>query len=339
MALDGIGDADPADQQRGEPDQREILREALDILFKRGRGVGAAADFPAGFRQAGAGFGNHGRHRRFGRVVVGQPHAIMPAHEAARLQQLAGAQRLDADQEPWAEADAAGELVGLRRERGADFDRGRADGDARARLEVEARQQGRIGGGAVGAIALRERIRQRLGRVEADGPEQRIGGVDCLDLDQRGAFVLRARHGAHGGGSGDAALRIEERAFGRGHFAMTEIERQVATKNHAALARNPVGEARRHRTDSGNGHDAERDAGDEHVEAARAGAQFAQGEAQRQPAGGSGELGEGHAVTSGVVGVRARTHRASLRSVARSESADHPIATTSRTSRQAELGP
>ena len=41
---------------------------------------------------------------------------------------------------------------------------------------------------------------------------------------------------------------------------MTEIERQVAAKDHAALARNPVGEARRHRADPGNGHDAERDA-------------------------------------------------------------------------------
>ncbi len=35
------------------------------------------------------------------------------------------------------------------------------------------------------------------------------------------------------------ALRIEERPLGRPHLAMTEVERQVAAKNHAALARNP----------------------------------------------------------------------------------------------------
>ena len=64
------------------------------------------------------------------------------------------------------------------------------------------------------------------------------------------------------------ALRIEERPLGRPHLAMTEVERQVAAKDPAALARNPVGEARRHLADPGNGHDAERDAGDEHIEAA-----------------------------------------------------------------------
>ena len=42
------------------------------------------------------------------------------------------------------------------------------------------------------------------------------------------------------------ALRIEERPLGRPHLAMTEVERQVAAKDHAALARNPGGEARRH---------------------------------------------------------------------------------------------
>ena len=56
------------------------------------------------------------------------------------------------------------------------------------------------------------------------------------------------------------ALCIEERPLGRPHLAMTEVERQVAAKNHAALARNPVGEARRHLADPGNDRDAERDA-------------------------------------------------------------------------------
>ena len=44
----GIGDADAADDQRGQADQRQELREALDIGRQRGRGVAARAHVPAG---------------------------------------------------------------------------------------------------------------------------------------------------------------------------------------------------------------------------------------------------------------------------------------------------
>jgi len=50
MALDRVGHADAADQQRGEAHQREVLGETLDVLLERGRGIGAAAHLPAGFR-------------------------------------------------------------------------------------------------------------------------------------------------------------------------------------------------------------------------------------------------------------------------------------------------
>ena len=63
---------------------------------------------------------------------------------------------------------------------------------------------------------------------------------------------------------------------------MDQRERQVAAENDAALARETVGQAGRDRADAGDRHHAERDAGDEHVEAAQAAAQFAQREAQRQ---------------------------------------------------------
>ena len=48
MACDRIGDADAADQKRGQADQREELGEALDIAFELRRGLAAGADFPAG---------------------------------------------------------------------------------------------------------------------------------------------------------------------------------------------------------------------------------------------------------------------------------------------------
>ena len=216
----------------------------------------------------------------------------MPAHEAPRLQQFGRAQRLHADEEARAEADAAGELVGLRRKRGADFDCRRSDRNARSRLEIEPGQQGRIGRSAIGSAAERKRGRERLGRIERHRAGERIGGVDRLDLDQRGAAVLGARHRAHGGGQRDAALRVEEGALRRGRLALAEDEGGIAAEDLAARAREPIAEACRHRGDAGDRHDAERDAGDEHIEPAHAGTQFPQSEAQGEPAGRGGEFGE-----------------------------------------------
>jgi hypothetical protein len=51
----GIGDADAAHHQRRQPDQREELREPLDIGGQRRRGVGAAANAPAGFGNSAVG--------------------------------------------------------------------------------------------------------------------------------------------------------------------------------------------------------------------------------------------------------------------------------------------
>ena len=51
MAFDRVGDADAADQQRGQSDQGQELREALDVALELRRGVGAGADLPAGFRK------------------------------------------------------------------------------------------------------------------------------------------------------------------------------------------------------------------------------------------------------------------------------------------------
>ena len=211
MALDRVGHSHAADQQRGEADQRQILREAFDVAFERGRSVAARPHLPAGFRQLGLRRRRHGAHAGIGGVIVGQAQAIVPAHDAAGLQQSGRAQRRFADEEPRAEADAAGKLVRLRRQPGADLDGGGAHHDARARFEIEPRHQRGIGGGAVRAVALREQRGERLRRIERDLAVERIGGVHGLHLDQRAASVIsaftrvfrramRARHGAQGGG-------------------------------------------------------------------------------------------------------------------------------------------
>ena len=87
--------------------------------------------------------------------VVGKFDAVDPAHQAAGLQQLGRAQARFADQEARPEPDAAGEFVGLGADHAANLEGGAADADAVADLQVEPRQQGRIGGGAEGAVPLR----------------------------------------------------------------------------------------------------------------------------------------------------------------------------------------
>ena len=92
MALDRIGDADAADQQRGEADQGQELGEAADGALELRRGVVAAADFPAGLRQRASRIvDQRGRGAIVGRVVR-QLDPIDPAHQAAGLQQSGGAQ-------------------------------------------------------------------------------------------------------------------------------------------------------------------------------------------------------------------------------------------------------
>ena len=65
-------------------------------------------------------------------------------------------------------------------------------------------------------------------------------------------------------------------------LALDERKSNVAAQDRAAGAGNAVVEACRYRADAGNRHDAERDAGDEHAEAAQAAAQFAPGKTQRR---------------------------------------------------------
>ena len=87
MRLDRIGDPDAADQQCREPDQGEVLREALDVLRSEGDALAARCESPSRLRgncacaaavDGAQGIGLHAR---------GQPQPIMPAHHAAGLQQ------------------------------------------------------------------------------------------------------------------------------------------------------------------------------------------------------------------------------------------------------------
>ena len=108
MRGDCVGHADAADQQRGQADQREKLRETLDIAFELRRRLAPRADFPAGVRERGLGRFLDRRHRAIAAIDRRQPQPVLPAHQAAGLQQPGGAQRGFADEETRPEAKAAG---------------------------------------------------------------------------------------------------------------------------------------------------------------------------------------------------------------------------------------
>ena len=166
MAFHRIADADAADQECRQSDDGKELREALDVALKLRRSVAAVTDIPTGFGKLRARLHCY----RFGRGIGGlarrQAQPIMPAHQTARLQQAGGAQSVLGDQQARSETDAAGELVRFARQRSADFDRGAANGQPRARLDAEPRQQDRIRRRAEDAVAQRQRVAECAGRIE-----------------------------------------------------------------------------------------------------------------------------------------------------------------------------
>ncbi len=282
MAFHGVGDADTTNQECCESDQGQKLREAIDGALKLRRGVGAAANFPAGLGQRTSRIVDQRGGRALAARMVRQLDPVDPAHQAAGLQQPGRMQRGFADQKARSEADAAGELVRLGVDRAANLERRVADGDAVADLQIEPRQQGRIGGCAERAVMLGQEVTDRQFRLERELAEHRIRAVDRLHLDQGEPAVAGARHAAQGRRNRYFAARTQEGDLVRLGFALEQDEGDIAAEQRAALARQSLAQARRDRADACNRHHAKRDTGDENIEAAQAAAQFAQRVAQRK---------------------------------------------------------
>ena len=140
MAGDRVGNADAADEKRGQSDQRQELAEALDIAFELRRRLVAGADIPAGIGKLRLRLFFDRRHGGIARCGRGQAQPILPAHQAAGLQEAGGAQRRVAHQDARPKADAAGEFVRFGGQRRAKLDHRIADGDPVAGLEIEPRR-------------------------------------------------------------------------------------------------------------------------------------------------------------------------------------------------------
>ena len=243
IELRRVGDPDAADQQRREPDQRQVLREALDIAFELRGHVAAAADFPTGLRKlrlrGGYGVGDAVRVHPFR-----HPQPVMPAHQAAGLQQAGCAQSRFADQHPGTESETARKLVGFAGERGTQFHLCSPDRESGAGLQFEPRQQRRIGDDTENPVPFGQqcgKIGRRLGR---DRPEQRIGPVHRFELDQGRTPVGRARHGPQGRGDRQLSAGRQERALGLRGLPLDQGERDVAAENDPAFTCEPFGESR-----------------------------------------------------------------------------------------------
>src|SRR6185295_14157760 len=216
-------------------------------------------------------------------VICRQAEAVVPAHKTARLQQTGRAQCVLAHQQTRAEADAAGELVRLACQSGANFERRIAYREARTGRNFEPRHQRRIGDSAESAIALRQRVGKSDRWIQLYLTEKWVSRVDSFHFDESGLTVGRARHRAHGGRTGNLATLLQECAFVLCDFALNQREREISAKNDAAFARKAISETRRNRAHAGYRHAAKGNAEDKHVEAVQAAAQLAHCKAQGQP--------------------------------------------------------
>ena len=186
MARDRIGDADAADQKRGQADQRQELGEAFDVAFELRRRLVAGADFPAGVRKFAISPGSRpppprcrshwppgSRSRYCQRTRL--PGCRSPvARSAASLMSTRGPR-------PMPPASLSGSAVSAARSSivaAADGDRGRRFSD-RAGSAAPDRRRRRT------HRRLRKNRRQRHRRIGRNAAEQRIIGVDRFDLDQR----------------------------------------------------------------------------------------------------------------------------------------------------------
>ena len=217
--LGRIGDADAADQQRGEADQREVLREPLDVALELRRGIAAVADFPAGLGHLPRSRRRPPparRHRSKPRPAGAGGRSSAPGCRAAAGRWRAAPSSLMSRRgpNPMPPASLSGSLVSAARSSMvAAPSVTRAPG-----CEAEPREQCGIDDGAEGIVAARQQgcecRRARLGHHRA---VERIGAVDGLHLDQRAAARRRCAPCARMVATADdVALGGEKCPLGRG---------------------------------------------------------------------------------------------------------------------------
>ena len=134
IVLDRERHADPADQQRGQPGERQIGREAVGEAGDPRLHVAGAAGAPARLRVDRPQPREHG----LGIDPVRQRDAVGVAGERARQDGLGAGQLVEPDHRARADADIAADAVGLAQDHRADREVGRADPQPVADLRARA---------------------------------------------------------------------------------------------------------------------------------------------------------------------------------------------------------
>ena len=282
-AADRVGDAGPADDQRGQADEGEELGEAVEILGELRRDVFSSPHFPPGVGKCLCRLGDESpdgqARRRLAWESIRQRDPIEVADERARLHQAGRREGLVGHQHTRAEADAGGEFVRLLGQGRAEGEYGIADMESVADLEPEPRLDRHVGNHAVDATVLGQGVEQRQRGIEHHRAGGRIVRADGLDLDQGRRSVVASRHPAQHGNPRKRAVRREEGLLGRTGLALDEIEGGIAPQNGPALLGETVAQRMGYRTDAGDRRDTQGDAAEEDAEAGEAAPQVT----QRQP--------------------------------------------------------
>ncbi len=285
MCAHRVGDAEPADQQRAEPDQVEIGAGVLQEIAGALAGILELADAPAGVGEFGIERGGRG-----GAVGVRRHlDAIGVVDQAAGLHQAGGVERLLRDQQARAEGEDLGGGIGLALDRGGDDEPDVADHQAVTDLEAGALQQHAVGERAIAAVGLlRQQFGERLLVAEGERAIERVDLVGALELDQhRQRAVGRGLgHRAHLDHVRDLAVALDRRQlFGR-RRAVRQPHLHVAAEDRLGVGRDAGDRGGADRADAGDRRHTEDQARDEQAEPVRAGAQLAPGEAEGEEEGG-----------------------------------------------------
>ena len=284
----GAADADPADEQCGNPDQAEEQRDPVDKALQHRARLAGGAHLPAGIGEFVAGLAHPG-----GRVAAGRElQPVVIGHQRTGLEQPGPGKRGGRDDDARPEGKPAQRRIGRALDRGAQLDSRGADLEAVADRETEPLGDRGLGDRAVDPVARGERRRQVLRWVEGDVAVERIGGVDRLQLDQRvPGPVGRRRHRPQQRDLGNRAALVEELPLGRVRLAVDQPSRDIAAEQGASVLVDRAADRSAERADRGDRPDPEHQAGEENAKPAHPAAQFTASQAESVDHGPSPPLG------------------------------------------------
>ena len=146
----------------------------------------------------------------------------------------------------------AADAVGLVRQCRAQDETLRADADDIAQLEVQPVEQGRRDNGAPHPVALGQRCREILGRIERHRAVERISAIDGFHFDQAArCAVVADRHRAHSRQNRHGSLFGEELLFVVAGGALRQVKFDIAAQQGARIGVEPGIDRGGERTDTG----------------------------------------------------------------------------------------